>query len=112
MTRITLTQDYCPITGQCLGKDGAWFDADKATKYDEDTRFNGSNQISVNTGDQWLHEALYKTRSGKWVLNAWSQWQGGYDTYKQIDPDAAAIWLVKNGHDEAAPKKVLKSLEI
>jgi hypothetical protein len=57
-------------------KTGKFFDMDKATKYEEDTYWNGNNHISKATGSQWSHEILFKTASGKWVLNCYSQYQG------------------------------------
>lgn len=79
-----------------------WFDADAATKFAEKTWWNGNNHISVPTGSQWDHEALYYTRNCAWVLNRWSQWQGVQETYEQIDVSAAVAWLVQNGHTDVA----------
>lgn len=74
---------------------GGWFDEDEAKKWDEATRWDGSNHISVPTGSQWEHEALYLTRKGGWVLNAWSQRQGSAESYVLIEPAEAARWLVR-----------------
>jgi hypothetical protein len=76
--------------------DGGWFDLDAATQFDEDTTWNGSNRISVNTRSQWEHEALYLTAKGKWILNAWSQRQGTLQTWTKIEPAAAVTWLIRN----------------
>ena len=78
---------------------GAWFNRDSSVKFDEDTRWNGNNHISVSTGSQWSHQALYYTRGGRWILNEWSQWQGSLETYEQIEESAAVDWLVVNGCD-------------
>ena len=75
---------------------GIWFDRAAAVRFDEDTRWNGNNHISVATGSQWDHEALYYTKSGRWVLYSWSQWQGSLDTWKQVDEAAAVRWLSAN----------------
>ena len=64
---------------------GGWFDRDKARKFDEDTRFDGANQISIPTGSQWDHEALYITRKNLYVLNHWSQWQGSGESWTRMD---------------------------
>lgn len=77
---------------------GSWFDTDTATMHDEATRWDGNNHISLATGSQWEHEALYRTRSGAWVLHAWSQWQGAGQSWDTIGTDAAAAWLVAQGH--------------
>ena len=85
------------MTRQALD-DGGWFDTDKATMHDEATRWNGNNHISVATGSQWYHEALYRTRSGAWVLHAWSNYQGSAPAWATIDTARAAEWLVTNSH--------------
>lgn len=78
---------------------GQWFDLDKAKCFDESSWFDGSNHISHATGSQWEHEALYRTRGGRWILHSWSQWQGSRDEWIEIDDAAAAKWLVRNGYD-------------
>lgn len=88
MTRIALTDGS-----------GRWFNEESAEKFSESTYWNGSNHISAATGSQWEHEALYRTRSGIWVKNHWSNWQGSSETYSEISDKAAAIWLVENEHD-------------
>jgi len=75
---------------------GKWFDADKSIKFDEKTYWNGNNHISIPTGSQWDHEALYYTKSGNWVLHQWSQWQGSLPTYDPIDESDAVTWLIVN----------------
>lgn len=78
---------------------GGWFDLDAAERWEETTRWDGSNHISKATGSQWEHEALYRTRSGSWVLNHWSQYQGRPETWEQIEPKDAAAWLIRCGID-------------
>lgn len=78
-----------------------WFNNDSATLYKENTRWDGNNHISVNTGSQWDHEALYRTKAGRWVLNTWSQWQGSEERYKFVDDATAKDWLIRNDQDEA-----------
>lgn len=75
---------------------GTWFNTDSAVLFKEDTRWDGRNQISVPTGSQWDHEYLYYTKSGKWVLNDWSNWQGSTEGYVQIDESDAIAWLIQN----------------
>ena len=79
--------------------DGRWFDADRAEAYEEDTRWDGHNHVSLATGSQWDHEELYRTRGGRWILHSWSQWQGSGESYCEISDERAARWLVANGHD-------------
>jgi hypothetical protein len=92
--------------------DGRWFDVDKAKKYSEDTWFDGSNHISCATGSQWEHEALYKTASGRWVLNHWSQRQGSADCWAEISEEDAARWLIKNNKDCCEACAAVSALEI
>jgi hypothetical protein len=79
---------------------GSWFDRDKAVRWEEGSDWDGNNWISVATGSQWEHEALYKTRMGMWVLRRWSEWQGTRSSWRAIDESRAAAWLVKNGHGD------------
>jgi hypothetical protein len=79
--------------------DGRWFDIDAATVFKEDTWFNGHNNISSATGSQWEHESLWRTASGKWILNHWSQYQGSAESWTEISNEEAARWLVKNNEN-------------
>jgi len=83
---------------------GSWLNLETAEWFREDTEFDGHNQISVNTGSQWVHECLYRTAKGYWVLNRWSQYQGTQATWERISPTEAAAWLIKNLHE--APKEL------
>lgn len=78
-----------------------WFDPKKAEAFEEDTRWDGNNNVSVVAGGQFEHEALYRTKAGRWVLNHWSQWEGRPDTYQYVSDDEAREWLLKCGRDEA-----------
>lgn len=92
---------------------GKWFNIDSAEVFDEDTNWNGNNHISVNTGSQWDHEKLYRTKSGRWVLCSWSQWQGSTDSWVEIDNEAAAKWLAMNDHEpHNACKEAFEALEM
>jgi hypothetical protein len=96
---------------------GGWFDLEAATTFAESTVWNGNNHISVPTGSQWDHEHLYYTKSGNWVLNQWSQYQGSIETYEQIGEDSAIEWLIQNEyfhdhpHTERLPNKVRDRLK-
>lgn len=78
---------------------GRWFDPSKAQSFEEDTRWNGNNHISCATGSQWEHETLYRTPSGRWILERTSQWQGSLPSWEEISAQRAAEWLSINGHD-------------
>lgn len=77
---------------------GRWFDAEKAQKWDEETRWNGNNHISKATASQFEHETLYRTAGGIYVLQHWSQWQGSGESYDEISPKEAACWLSVNDY--------------
>jgi hypothetical protein len=77
--------------------DGTVLNTDKAKqKWEEATRFDGSNLISVNTGSQWTHQALYKSRRGRYYIEHWSQYQGSSPRAEWIDERRAAAWLILN----------------
>lgn len=101
MRRINITEDD-EFTGErtLLGH----FDLDRATQFDEATRWNGSNHVSVATSDPYDHQVLYRTAGGRWVLNEWSQMEGRPDIYKYVDEARAHEWLLLNEHVEDAEK--------
>ena len=81
-----------------------WFDRNKAERFNEATRWDGSNHISIPTGSQWDHQALYRTAGGRWVLHGWSQWEGRPERYRFISADEAREWLLLNQEDGAVEK--------
>ena len=85
MSRVALTDDS-----------GTWFETNSAVLFKEDTRWDGRNQISVPTGSQWEHEWLYYTKSGKWVMHTWSNYQGRGESYEQVSEEKAVEWLIQN----------------
>lgn len=95
---------------------GKWFDSEKAENYEEDSYHNGRNFISKATGSQWEHESIFVTKSGKFILNHWSNWQGSSETYELISKDQAAEWFAKQGfQDDQIPEvfsKEVAALEI
>jgi hypothetical protein len=64
--------------------------------WDELTRWNGNNHISVNTGSQWNHETLYLSRKDRYYLVRNSQWQGSLPSAEFISDEEAARWLLRN----------------
>ncbi len=91
---------------------GKWFNAESADQFDEASGWDGSNNISKATRSQTEHEQLYRTTSGKWILNFWSQWQGITQTYREIDDEQAAKWLITNGHESEVVKNQIAELEL
>ena len=79
--------------------DGTVVKTENATQTsEEETFFNGSNRISVATGTQWNHEALYRSRKGRYYLEHTSQYQGSMSRAEWVSNHAAAQWLLANGH--------------
>ena len=92
-----------PITGENM-----WFDMDKATKYSEESEWNGNNYISKATGKQCYHENIFVTKSGKYILHSWSNYQGVSETFEEISKKQAANWFSKQGFDlESIPKELI-----
>jgi hypothetical protein len=86
------------------GRFVGWFDRAKAEKFEEATRWDGNNHISIATGSQYDHEILYRTAGGRWVLHSWSQWEGRPERYQFTNADEAREWLLLNEEDEAVEK--------
>lgn len=85
--------------------DGTIVDTSKATKsWNEATRWDGRNQISVNTGSQWDHETLYRSRKGRYYIVHESQRQGSTPRAEWISNHGAASWLLFN--DEEVPEEL------
>lgn len=86
-------------------------DTETATKsWDEDTTFDGHNNISVPTGSQWNHETLYRSRRGLYYIVHTSQWQGSRPYAEWVSPEQAAVWLLTNGHE--VPEDLKKAAEV
>lgn len=64
--------------------------------YKEETRWDGKNHISVNTGSQWEHQKLHCSRKGRYWLECWSDWQGSKPHAEWISEHNAARWLILN----------------
>ncbi|MBF0230716.1 MAG: hypothetical protein HQK63_14205 [Desulfamplus sp.] len=77
---------------------GKWFEATTAKRFKNGTRWNGSNNISLSAGEH-NHHVLYRTASGRWVLNFSSQWTGVRETYTEITDKEAAQWFVINEYE-------------
>lgn len=93
-----------------------WFNNDKAIEFQEASRWDGNNHISLATGSQWDHEVLYFTASGNWVRYNWSQYQHVADSYEQVDVEFAVNWLRQqecfdNPAIEDLPKNVQEQIK-
>jgi hypothetical protein len=98
MARCNITNDE----GEFLG----WFNDESCkASFEEDTRFDGHNQISKATGSQWVHETLYQTAKGAWVIKNSSAWR---TKYTQVSNTEAATWLMINEYEnsDAIPQEI------
>ncbi len=107
MTRINVyhypdhdSADYDPLPPVLDG----WFDDSKAQCIEETRWWRGTDLQSVHTTKTFEHQGLYRTAGGRWVLHAWSQWQGTTPTYRFITDDQAREWLIRNEDDDLVTK--------
>ena len=70
-----------------------------ARKWEEDTRWDGNNHISVNTGSQWNHQTLYKSSKGRYYLVSESNYQHVTPSAEFVSEEDAGKWLMLNNHD-------------
>jgi hypothetical protein len=81
-------------------EDGTIVNTDKARQsWEEDTRWDGRNHISLVTGSQFEHETLYLSAKGRYYVEHRSQWQGSTPSARWLEPAEAAAWLLLNNHD-------------
>ncbi len=73
--------------------------ANAQASWEEATRWNGSNHISVATGSQWEHETLYRSAKGRYYIEHTSQWQGSTPSARFVSEEEAARWLLANERD-------------
>lgn len=80
--------------------DGTVVKTENATRlWNEATRWNGNNHISIATGSQWVHETLYRSRKGRYYMEHESQWQGTTPYAEWVGNHTAAEWLLANEHE-------------
>lgn len=102
MTYMKLKQiDEYGEYGEHSENSGRLFNPDAKTHqcWEEDTRWDGRNRISCATGSPWVHERLYRTKSGRWIIYSWSQWQGSLPYAYETGERDAAEWLLLNSEE-------------
>lgn len=91
-------------------EDGTVIDTKNAAQsWKEDTFWDGRNHISKATGDQWIHQKLYKSRKGRYYVEHWSNWQGSRAHAEWVSPEEATRWLLLNGHELPEDLKKLEA---
>lgn len=80
--------------------DGTVVDTKNATKsWEEATRWDGHNHISVATGSQWDHQTLYRSRRGRYYIEHESQWQCSAPSAEWVSNEEACRWLLANSRE-------------
>jgi len=78
--------------------EGTIVDTERATKsWEEASTHNGRNRISRQTGNQWSHQRLLRSRKGRFYIECWSDWDGSRARAEWISPEEACRWLSVNG---------------
>ena len=81
-------------------EDGTILKTENASlSWDEGTRWNGNNHVSIATGSPWDHQRLHRSRKGRYWIEGWSQWQGSIPYAEWIGERAAVSWLLANDHE-------------
>jgi len=93
--------------------DGTVVDTNRATDtWPEDTRWDGSNYISVPTGSQFESQQLYRSMKGRYYLVHRSQWQGSCDLVEWLSDYAATAWLLENDYETSEiPEELAAELQ-
>lgn len=60
-------------------------------------RFDGRNNVSCYTGEEFRGADLGRTESGLWILLPWSSWQGERPSAYEVTPSQAAGWFAAQG---------------
>jgi hypothetical protein len=77
--------------------DGTVLDTSKATQHwEENTRWDGRNHISVATGSKWEHQTLYRSRKGRYYIEHCSDYQSVAPHAEWVSEQEAAGWLLAN----------------
>jgi hypothetical protein len=72
----------------------------KAKKsWDQDTFWNGNNNIGVATRSQWIDEKLYLSSKGRYYTVTSPRISGQTNSAEYLTDEEAAAWLIANGHE-------------
>jgi hypothetical protein len=79
------------------GMDGlVWFAPDEATEYPERETARGPDAPPSSEGARWDHQALFRTKTGHWLLHMWSARE---ERWREVPAEVAADWLRKNRYE-------------
>lgn len=91
-----------------------WFESDSAERFEEGTNWDGNNRIGTCSGLQAsvAGETLYRTSSGRWVLNRDTRnYFNGPNAYSFLDDEDAQDWLLRSEINEEALEKHFGGVE-
>ena len=66
--------------------------------WEEDTRWDGHNHVSLATGEQFSHQTLFRSRKGRFYVEHTSQWQDSTPHAEWVSNEEAARWILSQGH--------------
>ena len=79
--------------------DGTVVDTDKASaSWEEGTRWDGNNRVSLTTGSQWFHQRLYRSRRGRYYIESTSNYERQAPSAEWVSNEEATRWLLANEH--------------
>jgi hypothetical protein len=91
---------------------GRWFDLDTAKTWAEATQWDGGpGDVSRVTGVDWLHEKLFLTVGGTFVLYSWHDNNPTLDSWAEVESEIGVKWLISNGYQKDVAKIDLQSVE-
>jgi hypothetical protein len=80
--------------------DGMVVDTANASQtWEEATRWDGRNHISIPTGSQWHHETLHRSKRGRYYLERTSNYESETPTAEWISNEEAVRWLLTNNRE-------------
>lgn len=68
-------------------------------QWDEESDWDGSNNIGRSSCSQWHDQTLHRSRKGRYYIEYRSRVQGENDHAEWISTRAAARWLLANDHE-------------
>lgn len=81
-----------------------WFDQEKAERVDEETTWDGQQQVGVISGipAQFGWSSLWRTAGGRWVIEVDAKRHyNGPHVYTFATDDEARDWLLRSGGEKA-----------
>lgn len=85
----------------------SWYDPAKCERFDEGSYWDGQNLFGTCSRSQWVDQTLYRTQSGRWVLNTDStRYHDGPDLHRYLSDEEARDWLIRSEVNEEALERL------